>query len=480
MKTLYKFLTMGVVLIGAYGCKKELNAPPKNAKVEGNTILDQATSQIALNGAYYNFANANNISTDWQQHQILPAEFAGYLGYGFGASPSEENMTEGSSGTYWNESYKALNSTNGVIKGVNELADNKFTGNRKKEVIAEAKFIRAYAHFKLLSYYAEWYKIGSTQGVLLRDELSTLTNIIKKRSTVKESYDFIIADINEAIANGPSSNPNHYATKWAAMVLKMRVLMSRAGTGDYAEVITLADNIMQNSPYVLEASQQSLFHTIGLASKEVILGVKPQALQPTDPYSKTRQYFPGASALYVAKGALKDLYANDPRGSWVIGTANPNAQYSPNTFYFNKYNAQGVAPSALTETDYAMRLTEVYLLKAEAIVRSGGSLATAKTLIHQIQAKAGITAISNNFHYLAVEAANTPDAVLLELYKETSKSMVGEDGSEWMALLRFPLSVVTQLKPTITTQTQYIIPVPKGEFIYNPQFGEQNTGYSAN
>jgi hypothetical protein len=480
MKTLYKFLTVGIMLIGACGCKKELSAPPKNAKVEGNTILDQATSQIALNGAYYNFANATNIKTGWQQHQILPAQFAGYLGYGFGAYPYEDNLTEGTSGSYWDESYRALNSTNGVIKGVNELADNKFTGNRKKEIIAEAKFIRAYSHFKLLSYYGEWYKIGSVQGVLLRDELSTLTNITKKRSTVKESYDFILADLNEVIANGPVSNPNHYATKWAAMLLKMRVLMSRAQTGDYAEVIALADNIIQNSPYVLEASQQNLFHTVGLSSKEVILGIKPQALQSSDPYSKTRQYYPGASSLYVAKGALKDLYANDPRVTWMIGAANPNTQYSPNTFYFNKYNAQGSAPSTLTETDYAMRLTEVYLLKAEAVLRSGGSLATAKTLIHQIQEKAGITAVSNNFHYLAVESASTADALLLELYKETSKSMVGEDGSEWMALLRFPLATVMQLKPTITSQIQYIIPVPKSEFIYNPQFGEQNTGYSAN
>jgi len=480
MKTLYKFLAVGIILTGTYACKKELSAPPKNAKVEGNTIIDQATSQIALNGAYYNFANASTLRTDWQYHQLTPAMFAGYLGYGYGATGEEENRTLAASGTYWNESYKSLNAVNGVISGVNGLAENKFTGDRKKEILAEAKFIRAYSHFKLLSYYAEWYKISSTQGVLIRDELSTLTNIVKKRSTVKESYDFIIADLDEAIANGPEANPNHYATKWAAMLLKMRVLINRGATGDYAEVIQLADNIMQNSPYVLEASQQNLFRTSGLNSKEVILGIKPQALQPTDPYSKSRQYFPGASALYVAKAALKNLYANDPRGNWVVGTENPNSNYSPNTFYFTKYNAQGVAPSVLSETDYAMRLTEVYLLKAEAIVRSGGTLGTAKTLIHQIQEKAGITATTNNFHYLAVESANTPDALLLEIYKETAKSMVAEDGSEWMALLRLPFDTVKAIKPTITSQIQYIIPVPTNEFVYNPQFGEQNTGYSAN
>ncbi|MEJ2884532.1 RagB/SusD family nutrient uptake outer membrane protein [Pedobacter sp. GR22-6] len=478
MKTLYRLFAAGLVILSTYGCEKNLSAPPKNAKVEGNTIIDQATSQIALNGAYYNFANATNIKTGWQQHQLLPAQFAGYMGYGFGSMPNEVNITEQSSGTYWQESYQALNAANGVISGINKLSDAAFSGNRKKEMLAEAKFIRAYAHFKVLSYYAEWYKISSTQGVLLRDELSTLTNILKKRSTVKESYDFILADLDEAIANGPESNPNYYATKWAAMVLKMRVLMNRGASGDYATIIQLADQLIQNPAYALESSQQNLFRVAGLSSKEVILGVKPQQLQVSDPYSKTRQYTPGASALYVAKQALKDLYNGDPRQSWVVGPATPYQQYSPNTYFFAKYVQAGGAPSIVTETDYVFRLTEVYLLKAEAIVRSGGSLGQAKTLVHTIQEKGGLTIA--NAPYLAVDAANSAATLLVEIYKETSRSMVAEDGSEWMALLRLPFETVKQLKPSITNQIQYIIPVPQTEFVYNPQFGEQNTGYSAN
>lgn len=477
MKTLYKLLAVSAMLTLVYSCGKELGALPKNAKVESNTILDQGTAQIALNGAYYNFANASTTRANWQQHQLLPAIFAGYLGYGYGALQQEDNLTEPAGGTYWAESYKSLNAANGVIKGVNALADNAFTGNRKKEILAEARFIRAYSHFKLLSYYAEWYKINSTQGVLLRDELSTLTNITKKRSSVKDSYDFILADLNEAIANGPAVNPNHYATKWAAMALKMRVLINRGGTGDYTEVIQLADNILQNGPYVLEASQQNLFRTAGLASKEVILGIKPQALQAADPYSKSRQYWPGASSLYVAKAKLRDLYSGDPRQNWVIGIANPSTS-SPNTYFFTKYQVVNGTPSTLTETDYAIRLTEVYLLKAEAIVRSGGPLNDAKTLVHLIQEKAGLSVA--NAPYLAVTAALTPAALLEEIYKETSRSLVAEDGSEWMALLRLPFETVKAYRPGITSQIQYIIPVPLAEFQYNPEFGEQNTGYSKN
>lgn len=479
MKALYKYLAFGMVLFAVPACKKELGALPKNAKVESNTILDQGTAQISLNGVYYNFANASSTKVGWQQHQIIPASLAGYLGYGFGPAAAEQNRNLDVGSPYWEESYRALNAANGLIKGVNLLADNNFAGNRKKEMLAEARFIRAYAHFKLLIYFGEWYKPASPLGVLLRDELSTLSNIDKARSSVKESYDFILADLDEAIVNAPAANPSHYVTKWAAMALKMRVLICRGGSGDYAEVIALANNIMANSPYVLEAKAEDIFHKNGLASKEVILGLKPQALQAADPYSKSKQYWPGASSLYVAKAALKDLYSNDPRQAWMIGTPNLSAS-SPNTFFFTKFYQQNTQPSVLSETDYAIRLTEVYLLKAEALVRSGGSLADARILVHQIQEKAGITAVLNPAPYLAVEAANTPELLLVEIYKETSKSLVAEDGMEWMALLRLPFATVKQLKPAITVQEQYIFPVPAAEFKYNPSFGEQNTGYGKN
>jgi hypothetical protein len=49
-----------------------------------------------------------------------------------------------------------------------------------------------------------------------------------------------------------------------------------------------------------------------------------------------------------------------------------------------------------------------------------------------------------------------------------------------MALLRLPFETVKLFKPTITNQTQYILPIPKDEFLYNPLFGDQNTGYSKN
>jgi len=475
---IYSCLALCGTIITLNACNKQLSAPPQNSKVDNNTILDQATAQIALNGVYYNFAAANPVKNGWQDHQTIPSRLAGYMASGFapGGYDLNQNAEVQVNLPYWNECYGLLNAANGVINGVRALPDIKFAKGRKAGIIGEASFLRAYGHYRLLSYYAEWNDINSKYGVLLRDQLSNLGNIPKARSNVKESYDFILKDLDTAIADAPATNPNYYATRSAARVLKMRVLMMRGGAGDYTNILQLADAVMADTSFALEANAEDIFHNKGLDSKEVILGLKPQAQQTMDYYSKSHQYYPGASSLYVATQSLKDLYANDPREAWIVGDTNTNSAII--SFYFTKFYVPKTDVSDVSETDYAIRLTEVYLLKAEAIIRSGGNLEDARQLIHTIQSKAGITATANNSNYLAVEAATTADALLVETYKEVARSLVGEDGLEWLALLRLPFATVQMIKPTITTKAQYVFPIPHNEFLYNPIIGDQNPGYN--
>jgi len=474
MKRLSNYIFLIFLLAVESSCDKQLSKPPANARVEGTAITDQKTAQIALNGVYYRFANvtSDNI-TNWTSHQVPCSMSSGMLGYGFGSFPEESNnLVNGYGSIIWSESYLMLNAANGVIQGIETIADKAFTGNRKNELLSESRFLRAYAHFRLLTNFGEWYKPNSAYGVLLRDQLSTLSNIAKARSNVADTYKFILDDLDFAIANGPADNNSYYATKWAAMALKMRVLICRGQTADYTEVINLGNTIVQQGPYVLENNLKDLFYVKGLDSKEVILGVKPQPNQEAFYYILSRAYYPVQSSMYVATKTFKDLLQNDPRNTWMIGPETPYQAYSPNTYYFTKYIAYGGATSQLTETSYAIRLSEVYLLQAEAIIRSGGSLATAKTLIKTVMGKAGVTDFS------AVDNATTADQLLLQNYYEVARNLTGEDAIEWLTLLRLPFDTVKQLKPTITTQVQFIYPIPLTEFESNPAFGDQNPGYS--
>src|SRR3954471_23778469 len=103
MKKVNLYILVFVISLIHLSCKKDLNALPENSRVAEVVITDAKTAEIALNGAYYAFANGSPTKTSWQYHELYPAMYAGYMGYGFGSYPSEENRTEGDASVYWQE-----------------------------------------------------------------------------------------------------------------------------------------------------------------------------------------------------------------------------------------------------------------------------------------------------------------------------------------------------------------------------------------
>ena len=468
MKKLY--ILLGIVVITSYSCRKDLNAPPGQARVEGHVVYDQNSAEVALNGAYNRFSIAGTVlgfnSTTWAQyHEIPGAMLSGWLLYFIGRAAESNNAVLPASSTgYWSHPYALLNAANAVIAEVGALDESMFSGNRKKEILAEARFLRAYAHTNLLGYFGEWYKPESPYGVMLRKSPLQLTNAAQKRSSVMESFEYILQDIDYAIENAADRRPVFYANKTAARALKMRVLMLHGQLPDYTEVIKLADEILINSDYQLEPSLRDLMQVKGLTSKEVILGVTPFPNQP----GKRWRYEFVSSSLYLASPEFRQLLANDPRETWMYkkGVPPPAPSLVRDSTLLTKFYGPKV------EDSYVFRLTEVYLMKAEAIVRSGGELNDAKAILKTVKSKSGVTDFS------AIDDANTPLEMEIELYKEYVCNMMGEDGIEWFALLRLPFETVTKLRPTIKSRDQYILPIPSSEFSLNPAIGEQNPGYS--
>jgi hypothetical protein len=421
-----------------------------------------------MNGVYYRFANASATNTNWLTNQAYPGILTGYLDDG-NNTLNEASNTLGKTGfnTIWGRYYTLINAANGVIDQVTALSGSLFSNGRKEQILAEARFMRAFGHFKLLSWFGQWFDINSAYGVLIQDKFITATNYAHARSNVKDSYQFILDDLDYAIANGAATGSNVYATKWCTMALKMRVLLNRGQGDDYAQCATLGNAIINSGVYTLEANTKDIFYTKGLSSKEVMLGVTPQANQGAYYYNVSGSYVK-RSSYYVATAALNTLLSNDPRKAWYIGGAGAYGK----GFYFIKYVQPSLATTQLSEVAYAIRLGEVYLMTAEATVRSGGSQPTAVTLLKIVMGKAGVT------DYTAVDAATTANDLLLQLYYEYVRNFAGEDDQYYFALLRFPIATVTTLRPTIKSVQQYIYPIPSSEFTNNPLIGDQNPGYS--
>jgi hypothetical protein len=467
---LIKKLFIAFLITGTFiqiSCKKQLNALPGQTKVEGNVVIDQNSAEIALNGAYLAFADGGDDrgtpSARWVSfHEIQPSIVGGNLQGAYSPSELQDNnlITSNLSAVsgLWTRCYTLINTANGVISQISALADNKFTGNRKTEMLAEARLLRAYGHYNLLRYFSQFYDLQSEYGALLRLEFVNTTNIGKKRSTVRETYDAILADLDDAIVHAPVNRPNYYANTWVAKALKARVLILRGGTADYTDVANISKDIIDNSPYKLEGKVRDIFSTKGITSGEVMLGIFPKPGQATKADALFFREFP----QYLVTDAYKNLFSStDPRTSWMFAPAGTESSGGL-TKYF------GAKP----EDCYALRLTEIYLLRAEAIVRSGGSLIDARTLVKTVMSHAEV------LDYSAVDNAATAPALLVEIYKEVARNLSFEDGQDWTTLIRLPLATVLQIKPSVTDKNHLILPIPSVEFQYNPAVGEQNPGYN--
>jgi hypothetical protein len=473
LKKIIIFLAIGLSL-GA--CKKQLNVFPTTSEVDGNLITDRQSAQAALNGVYYRFADAGtdkynngNLTTFWSNiNEAVPSQLAGSLWNSSFLSPRLTQFTPDYTYTdsIWNYGYSLVNAANGFLKNAAPVAN--IPPAVKKQMLAEARFLRAFGNSELLLYYGQYGDPASKYGIILRDTFVTSADINLPRSGVAAAYTTILTDLDIAIGGLPSLNINiGYANAFDAKLLKARVLMNRGMADDYDQVIGLTKDIITNGPFALEDSLKDIFLTKGLGSKEVMLGIQPYPNENLK-YLNYQSY-----NQYLGTDSLIGLLAGDARNRWMFKNARLSVIASPVHLATKYYSGDPitVTQTPLSGSCYAFRLSEAYLLEAEAITLSTGDLAIARTLLTMVMRHAGAGAQE----MAAVANASTPSALQLEIVKENIRNFAYENGIDWFALRRLPFATIRQLNPLISDPTRLLLPVPTAELNYNNVF--QNPGY---
>lgn len=463
-------LIVAGLLLG--GCKKQLDVFPTTQEVDGNIISDEKSATTALNGVYYQFADAgvdyNGVPTNhwYGVNEEESSQLSGLLSYTNGGGGLDEHLYNAKTpqiADKWNYGYALVNAANGFLKNITPVT--KITASAKSRMIGEAKFLRAFGNSELLLYYGQYYDTTSAYGIILRNEFVQPDNIYLPRVSVAEAYDSILSDLAAAIPALPNTNTSiAYANTWVARLLEARVLINRGTAADYAQVISVTKDIIANSPFSLEANVKDIFWSKGLTSQEVMLGVQPY----TTENSKWMSYVYYDD--YSPNSFMTTLFNGDPRAAWYIQKV--NNPYGPDIALTKYYPGSDstLAATAISENSYAFRLTEAYLLEAEAIVASGGSLADAKTLLKTVMGHAGFTDLST------VDAAATASALQLLIIEEEMKNFVGEAGQDWLAVRRLPFTTVQSLLPSITNKSLLILPIPDAEITSNNKI-KQNPNY---
>lgn len=140
----------------------------------------------------------------------------------------------------------------------------------KKELIAEAKFLRASVYFFLAK------RFGIV--VWIDKVLTTKEETYKLPTTpdVKTTYDHIIKDLEEAGSEMPKEALSGRANRYAAFALLSEVcLQAAAYTSNstlYQKAINAADSVINSGIYSLDNDYGSMFNEDGPYSREIILG----------------------------------------------------------------------------------------------------------------------------------------------------------------------------------------------------------------
>lgn len=439
-----KIILISILASIAYAsCDDVLDVQPENYLFEDQLVTDDKSAQTSLIGVYTQLNRTHvsqflEITTPLMDGSLIPGSSASY--YNDTANNIFDPLSSIANGIYEN-SYAIVNSANATIKNVagNELVSE---GERER-ILGEAYFLRAFGHFQVLRLFGQFYDLSSSYGIVLKDELSTFANTQKARSTVQESYDFILSDLDESIERSVPFSQNYYASLTAAKALKANVLLYM---GDYTGATALADEVINSGDVALEPDFEDIFIN-GENNSEVIF-----TRVVGEGQSNKLSFF--YQTAVKASQWVQDYLLDDPRAPYSYNDSNDRIK---KTYTIDIDGGP---------TNF-MRLAEAYLIKAECQAR----------LDLLPEAEATLNIIRNRAYDGAAPAlVYTTQAELLDLiFDEFVKELCFETNTVWFAEIRH--GKVEIIKPNVTSTNQYILPIPLYELETNMLFGDQNPGY---
>lgn len=353
----------------------------------------------------------------------------------------------------------------------------------KKIYVGEASFMRAYYYYLLYTCYGD---------VPLVKEPLTLENQMQPKVPATEVLDFILNEVDEAIANLPNSlykDAKGHLVKSSAQALKLRILLFIAygqnGNVDL-EIIKQAKNVateIMQAGYQLSPQFESIFRsTTQEGNPEIIFSVK--FLAPDNATSMDQWY-----GDWLVASPLKSFYdafeANDKRRDQTVfvgqvdfnGNIHKPSNNVPTGYGLKKFLSPDLIPygySTQSEQDWVMfRYAEVLLSFAEAENELSGPTIAVHDVINSLRLRSGLGNLSKTL---------TTDEMRIAIRKERRMELAFE-GFRYFDLKRWHIAeeVLNNVKDGILTykfeDKFYKWPLPQteidrshGVLIQNPSY----------
>ncbi|QNL47928.1 RagB/SusD family nutrient uptake outer membrane protein [Olivibacter sp. SDN3] len=519
MKTLIKYRLLLVIILSflsIYSCKKDALDTSNENVVSTDQYFQTGDELLAgANAIYATVRGINLVAREWFfLHDLRSDEVAA------GGSQLEVprgqilngnvDPTNSVMNAVWNGLYTVVHRANTVIENGPNVTDNPGLRDR---VLAEAKFLRAWAYFELVS---KW------GAVPLYVETVKTPSDYQDRADVDEIYGVIIQDLSEAaeILPGKSATDNGRATRSAANALLGRVLMQR---GDYsgardellkiptagADGYQLTDRYLDNFEEETEFNSESIFEIVYVdkGDNDFNWGTddSPNAAQST---IRNQEYNPVAWRNLIPSNKLLNEFENtetgaaktDPRfsfsfyqtgdrynnGADVLTDADQNGNASlvngvrikvsfRKFMILYKEDKSRASYHPGGNNQRIIRFAEVLINLAECEAELG-NLSASVGYLNQVRARASVAMPPYpTAQYPMASKTDVIRAIMHEKMVELSNESIRNlDILRWRPLNYFTSEPIAYFRPG----RDELLPIPTAEMDNNPELsGQQNPGY---
>jgi len=421
----------------------------------------------------------------------------------------------------WRSLFNVVGQANMLIFGVSNATSTELTDADKNLAIAEARFMRAAAYMNIV---ANWGPVP-----IIESNIDFLEDYQIPTNTIESIYEFVIRDLEFAAGHLLVSDLPGRVTQWSAKGMLARAHLYAAGVGQSGTRDTehlnkardYAVDVIENSGLTLMDDYADLYMLVNNNNPESLF-----ALQWVDKgagwgIQNTLQAYFAAEGRLTGVGDgwgggngatpfMQDLYEdNDQRRKatfMYFGDHYPELLQADGGYDYELKSGAGSAVKkyvigrpednpgytlsfmSTPQNTYMLRLAEVYLIAAEAIMGNNGSTSDADALryYNAVRERAGLEPKSvitfndiliEKFIELAIEGRNWHDLVrwhyfepqnAINFISDQDRGSFGWEGDD--RYVQNPLFITP-------TNASFRMPYPEAEVIRNPLLNEPPVDY---
>jgi hypothetical protein len=418
----------------------------------------------------------------------------------------------------WTGLYVVVAQCNATINAIKEKTPKSVSERDKNAALAEARFIRAMAYYHIVMLWGD--------VPIIEDNRKLISSPLVNRNTKEDVYRFIVADLTFASKNLPSSDAPGRVTTWSAQGLLSKVYLNMAGVFqngglrnqaylDSAKLV--AGNVCNKSGRSLLPDYANLFKAqfndnveslfslqwaagVSYGSGNLLLTYSPDAsitpnntqawlfVQPS--YDLYKLYSEEDSVRRKASFMLPgDKYHElNAAGGGYVATSSTMKKHIIGTQIDN--NSPMMTMTSSIEHNALLRLADIYLVYAEAILGNNPSTADGEALhfFNEVRKRAGVkpapsinadSLIQERRKELAFEGHYWFDLVRLSYYDP--QKAVGLLNNQQRVTFNYTNHTATPNTPigsiTPATQSTFTLQLPAAELTANPRLAEPPVPY---